>query len=158
MLGEGSMRIYLQLLILVIGIFVGTSTQAEVMRILVTKEIDDDHIIIVTANGDQLLLEKWTMKLSPLSFEGKIFVADVSPMWVKIYIKDKGEIKWSIEKHLGTADLIKPPKNKTQKVMGYPYIGSSHWIQEISSGGKIIILEDGSLWEVSPIDVIYSSI
>ena len=64
-------------LLLVIGLFTANTLQAEVMKILVEKEIDDDNIIIVTAKGDQLLLEKWTMKLSPLLFEGKIFVADV---------------------------------------------------------------------------------
>ncbi len=68
------------------GLLTAFVSHAEVMKVLVAKEIDDDHIVIVTAKGDQLLLEKWTLKFSPLSFEGKIFLADVSPMWVKIYI------------------------------------------------------------------------
>ena len=33
---------------------------------------------------------------------------------------------------------------------------TGHWIQEVSSGGKLIKLEDGSLWQVSSIDVITS--
>ena len=86
------------------GLLVVSVSHAEVMKVLITKEIDDNHIIIVTAKGDQLLLEKWSMKFSPLSFEGKIFLADVSSMWVKMYIEGKGEIKWSIYKHLGTSN------------------------------------------------------
>jgi hypothetical protein len=140
------------------GLFVASVSQAEVMKVLVVKEVDDDHIIIVTAKGDQLLLEKWSMKFSPLLFEGKIFLADVSSMWVTMYIEGKGEIKWSIEKHLGTVNLEKPSKKKEAPTAGYPGIGSGHWIQNVSGGGKIVILEDGSLWEVSPIDTIHSAI
>ena len=33
---------------------------AEVLNVLVEKELDDDNIIIVTSKGDRLLLEKWT--------------------------------------------------------------------------------------------------
>ena len=47
-------------------------------------------------------------------------------MWVKIYIEGKGEIKWSVEKHLGTVDLKepskakKPSKEKKSIQEGYP--------------------------------------
>lgn len=34
----------------------------------------------------------------------------------------------------------------------------NHWIQKVIDNGKYIILEDKSLWEISPIDVIYTSI
>ena len=90
------------------------------MKILIEKEIDDDNIIIITAKGDRLFLEKWTTTLSPLLFEGKIFVADVSSMWVKMYIEGKGEIKWSVEKHLGIVDLKKPTKTKEPSVENVP--------------------------------------
>jgi hypothetical protein len=124
------------------------------MKVKIEKEIDDDHVIISTAKGDRLLLEKWSLKFSPLSFEGKTFIADVSPTWVIIYVKGKGEIKWSVENDLGNLKVEKKFKNKSI----YYVTGSEHWIQEISGGGKIIILEDGSIWEVSPIDVIDSAL
>ncbi len=152
------MKAWIRTAVLFLGLFIGSVANAEVMKVLVAKEIDDDHIIIVTAKGDQLLLEKWTMKFSPLLFESQIFLADVSSMWVKIYIEGKGEIKWSVEKHLGTVDLENPQKHNEQVSGAYPGVGSGHWIQTVSSGGEIITLEDGSLWEVSPIDVIYSAI
>ena len=59
------------------------------MNVYIEKEIDDDIIIVVTAKGDRLLLEKWTMKLSPLLFEGNIFPADISPLWIKSILKTK---------------------------------------------------------------------
>jgi hypothetical protein len=34
----------------------------------------------------------------------------------------------------------------------YGAIGKGHWIQSTSSGGAMITLEDGSIWEVNPID------
>jgi len=34
----------------------------------------------------------------------------------------------------------------------------NHWIQKVIENGKYILLEDKSLWEISPIDVIYTSI
>lgn len=152
------MKTWIRVMALFMGLFIGFIANAEVMNILVAKEIDDDHIIVVTAKGDQLLLEKWTMKLSPLLFEGKTFLADVSSMWVKIYIEGKGEIKWSLEKNLGRVDLEQPKKHSEQVSGAYPGVGSGHWIQTVSGGGKIITLEDSSIWEVSPIDVINSAI
>lgn len=98
---------------------------AEFMKVLILKEIDDDHVIVVTEKGDQLLLEKWSLKFSPLSFEGKTFIADVTSSWVKMYIENKGEIKWSVEKSLGTVDLQTPSqksdtsKQKVETAKGY---------------------------------------
>jgi hypothetical protein len=34
----------------------------------------------------------------------------------------------------------------------YARTGGGHWISENNSGGKIILLEDGSLWQINPID------
>jgi len=31
-----------------------------------------------------------------------------------------------------------------------------HWVQSVSGDGSIVILEDGSVWQVSPIDAIDS--
>jgi hypothetical protein len=130
---------------------------ADLEPILIVKEIDDDNIIIARSNGENLLLKKWSPRLSPLSFEGKTFYAEVSPMWVTIYIPNRNEIKWSIEKNLG---LLKggqaklPSDGSLSKV--YPGVGSGHWINQVTSGGAMIILEDGSMWQVSPIDRIKS--
>ena len=107
-----------------------------------------------------MLLEKWTLRFSPLSFEGKYFTADVSSSWVTIYFESKNPIKWSVEKSLGKVTTKVSPENKSpQRPKGsYPISSSQHWIQQVIASGKLIVLEDGSLWEVSPIDIVYSSI
>lgn len=33
-----------------------------------------------------------------------------------------------------------------------------HWINTISNDGEIIVLEDGSIWQVDPLDIIYTSL
>jgi len=132
---------------------------AQVQKVLVLKEIDDDNIIIVTEKGDKLLLKKWSLRFSPLVFEGKIFNASVSPMWVTIYFDDRSPIKWSIEQHLGRVDITPSQKQSSPGLtQGKVYYGvdSDHWIQKVIDSGKIILLEDGSIWEVSPLDVITS--
>jgi hypothetical protein len=73
----------------------------DMQRVLIQKEIDDDHVIVVTEQGEQLFLEKWSLRFSPLIFEGKTFLAEVSPMWVTIYVEGQDPIKWSVEKSLG---------------------------------------------------------
>jgi hypothetical protein len=130
-----------------------------VQKIYVLKEIDDDNIIIVTEKGNKLLLNKWSLRFSPLLFEGKTFYASVSPMWVTIYFDDRDPIKWTIEQDLGQVQSEpvrkkSPGAGKTGKV--YPGVDSEHWIQKVIDSGKLILLEDGSLWEVSPLDVINS--
>lgn len=40
------------------------------------------------------------------------------------------------------------------KAAAYPAIGHKRWVKSKADGGKFIKLEDGSLWEVSPIDKI----
>lgn len=118
------MKLAAQLIMLTLLSLAAFSSIAEVMNVYIAKEIDDDNIIIVTEKGDQLLLEKWTMKLSPLLFEGKAFAADVSPMWVTMFIEGKGEIKWSVEKNLGTIDVTRPKKPQQKSTRpaqnGYP--------------------------------------
>lgn len=42
---------------------------------------------------------------------------------------------------------------------GYYYgVGSGHWVRTTSDFGRIVVLEDGSAWEVSPVDRIDSSL
>ncbi len=81
--------------------FWSSIASADIQKILVEKEIDDDNIIILTEKGERLLLEKWTLRFSPLVFEGKYFLAKVSPLWVTIHFDDREPIKWSIEESLG---------------------------------------------------------
>ncbi len=131
---------------------------AGIEKIYVLNEIDDDHIIIVTQSGEQLLLEKWDLKFSPLLFEGKHFIADVSPMWVTIYIDGRDPIKWSVEENLGSfsppgSKVPSQPKEKkgTTTRKGASQECYKTGIREpspfLGNGGEIIILVDGTIWK-----------
>jgi len=40
----------------------------------------------------------------------------------------------------------------------YANCESGHWIQEVSGNGSVVILEDGSVWKISSIDTITSTL
>ena len=40
----------------------------------------------------------------------------------------------------------------------YAGVGQKHWVQSVAQGGGWIQLEDGSLWQVSPIDKIHTAV
>lgn len=101
---------FLRSFFLVASLLIAPHAVAGVEKIYVHKEIDDDHIIIVTEAGEQLLLEKWNLRFSPLLFEGKYFIAEVSPLWVTIHFDDRESIKWSVEKNLGSIAPSAPTK------------------------------------------------
>ncbi len=48
--------------------------------------------------------------------------------------------------------------NEQKRKLNEMIDSDNHWIQKVIDNGKYIILEDKSLWEISPIDVIYTSI
>ncbi|MCU7964153.1 hypothetical protein L5M43_14525 [Shewanella sp. SW36] len=143
-----------RLLLITLALFV-SQAYADVQRIFVQTEIDDDHIIIVTEKGEQLLLEKWSLKFSPLLFEGKSFLAEISPLWVTIHIEDRDPIKWSIEKNLGNVDTEKPKpsQGKTEPKAAPTETCYKTNIQEPTpfngNGGELIMLADGSIWKDS---------
>ena len=47
-----------------------------------------------------------------------------------------------------------------QKHLKYDYldVGSGHWIKRKVDGGKLIILEDNSIWEIHSLDRIYTTL
>ncbi len=51
-----------------------------------------------------------------------------------------------------------PSDRPKQNTGQYPGGGSGHWIQENIGGGSMIILEDGSIWKVDPLDIIEASL
>lgn len=141
-------------------IFLASHALAGIERIYVLKEMDDDHIIIVTQSGEQLLLEKWTLRFSPLSFEGKYFIAEVSPAWVTIHFEGRDPIKWSVEKSLGyitpKPSASKPPVRAPDSARPAPRARARQecyrsMIREpspfLGNGGEIFILDDGSVWK-----------
>jgi hypothetical protein len=53
---------------------------------------------------------------------------------------------------------LKSKANVGTQSADYIGTGGGHWIQEVMEGGKYIILEDNSLWEISSLDRIYTGI
>lgn len=145
-----------RILLVTLALF-ASQAYADVQRIFVQTEIDDDHIIIVTEKGEQLLLEKWSLKFSPLLFEGKSFLAEITPLWVTIHIEGKDPIKWSIEKSLGNVDVGKPKPNQGKAEPKAKQVPTQSCyktnIQEPApfngNGGELIMLADGSIWKDS---------
>lgn len=47
-----------------------------------------------------------------------------------------------------------------QSLLKHDYldVGSGHWIKRKVEGGKLIILEDNSIWEINPLDRIYAAL
>jgi hypothetical protein len=50
------------------------------------------------------------------------------------------------------------PPASSNKTDGYAGAGGGHWINEVSSNGGIITLEDGSLWETSAADRLFTAL
>jgi hypothetical protein len=51
-----------------------------------------------------------------------------------------------------------PPRRGSAGGRTYVGVGGGHWIDEVSSSGAIVTLEDGSMWEISSIDRIDTSL
>lgn len=49
-----------------------------------------------------------------------------------------------------------PTKASSRRSLSSSNCESGHWIDSVSDDGQIIKLEDGSVWEVDPVDAIYS--
>ena len=66
-----------------------------------------------------------------------------------LVISEKGQIVLLEKANTIYNEQINMKKSITDT---YPGIGSGHWIKENVNGGSIIILEDGSIWAIDPVD------
>lgn len=57
-----------------------------------------------------------------------------------------------------TARVIEVALKPRDKAKAYAGVGKGHWVRKTIDGGKLIILEDGSLWEVSALDRINTAL
>jgi hypothetical protein len=67
-----------------------------------------------------------------------------------LVITDKGQIAFAKD----GVSLTESSKPKAKTESGYAGGSSGHWIQENIDSGKLIILEDGSIWEIDPLEQI----
>ncbi|MEM5871920.1 MAG: hypothetical protein QW051_03540 [Candidatus Aenigmatarchaeota archaeon] len=153
--------VYFALLLGIIQMLLTQKAFTGVEYVYVYK-VMDNRAIIVRKNGDIYLIEKGIGCLSLWRYEGKM-----------VLIKSPG-----IFLGIGS-ELLIPELNQKCRILNSEYLGSigsfnsplftepemvtpeddcdeKHWIRYKSDDGSIIILEDGSVWEVNPIDRIYS--
>jgi hypothetical protein len=133
---------------------------------VVLQKVMNDKAIIVRANRESYVIEKGIGCLSLGRFEGKVVYINSPGLFLgvgaRLLLPDvKQECRIWDSKNLGSLNKTAP--GMTSDVP--PSVSSSgtkcvdgHWIQDISDSGKIIRLEDGSLWEVDAVDAIKSSI
>ena len=116
--------------------------------IFIEKELSDDQVIISRKNGEKLLLEKWSLRFSPLAFEGKVFAAEISPLWVTIYFDDRDSIKWTIEETIESAYSTpsEPSPVQTDDDLIESYISGDF---EGWEGETVFILNNGQIWQQS---------
>jgi len=68
-----------------------------------------------------------------------------------LVLTEKGQLAFMKE----GIPLSSPPEGKPKPNTGqYPGGSSGHWIQENIDSGSMIVLEDGSIWEIDPLDKI----
>lgn len=68
-----------------------------------------------------------------------------------LVLTEKGQMTF-LEKEIA---ITKKPKSSKGSAIGiYTGVGSGHWIQDNVESGSMIILEDGSIWEIDTIDKI----
>jgi hypothetical protein len=121
-------------------------------KVCIQKEINDDNVI-AEIKGGTYYLKKWSLRFSPLTFEGKCFLAKVSPMFVEIIFEDRDPIKWTIENTLSTQkDNQKGGLSQqsdcyeTRILKPVPYLGN---------GGELIQMADGSIWQENSYQYLY---
>ena len=116
------------------------------------QKIIGDKAVIVRANGEVYLIEKGVGCISFWRYEGKVVLVHFPGIFLDVGSK-----------------LLIPDLNQMCRIWSSKYIGSiktfkgrecleEHWIESKSSDGSIIILEDGSVWEVDGVDRVDSSL
>lgn len=122
-------------------------------------KVFDDTAIVVRENSQAYQIEKGVGCLSLRRFEGQSALITSPGLFLGVGsnlllpdIDQKCRI-WDHEQ-LGSIDSLRSSKrgSRNRRCEG------GHWIDSVGSNGEIIVLEDGSIWEVDGIDTITSSL
>jgi len=126
-------------------------------------KVINDNAIIVRKNGNAYLIKKGFGCLSLWQYEGKKVLIYSPGLFLgigsKLLIPELNQNCriWD-SKYLGSFDDFIKHKLSTNKKFDDSDCQNTHWIKSISDDGSIIILEDGSVWQVDDIDQIYSAL
>lgn len=146
---------FISLLTIALQLFWILQVNAGAEYVYVQKTIDD-QAIIVRQNGDAYLIEKGVGCLSLWRYEGKIVLINSPGVFLgigsELLIPDLGQKCriWNSE-YLDSTGTPSPPGAPKRPI---PKTGCTdkHWIQSKSDDGSIIILEDGTVWQVDMVD------
>lgn len=136
---------------------------ARVEYVLV-KKVVNDKAIIVTRKGDIYLIEKGTGCSSLWRYEGKTVLVDSPGVFLgtgsMVLIPELGQrCRIRSSEHLGSSGLsMSPHGHGFRELMPTDRCENGHWIVSVSRDGSIIVLEDGSAWEVDTLDRINSTL
>lgn len=140
-------------LVIILQVFWILQANAGTEYVYVQKTIDD-QAIIVRRNGDAYLIEKGVGCLSLWRCEGKIVLIGSPGIFLgvgsQLLIPDLGQKRriWNSE-YLGSAGTSSPPPSGAPKrPPPKTDCTDKHWIQSKSDDGSIVILEDGTVWQV----------
>jgi hypothetical protein len=134
--------------------------------VYVAKVLDDaDKGIIVRRNGDAYVIEKGVGCISFWRYENKTVLISSPGLFLGVgstlILPEKGQqcrIWDSAElESLSTTQIPAQPKSQSLPKQ-LSNCESGHWISDITDGGEIIVLEDGSIWQVDSIDTIDSGL
>jgi len=149
------------LLLSIIQIVLAQKAYAGTEYVYVQKTMDN-QAIIVRKNGDAYLIEKGVGCLSLWRYEDKVVLINSPGIFLGVgsellipSLNQKCRI-WDSE-YLGSIKTpISPPSAKPKKTIPKGDCTEKHWIQSKSDEGSIIILENGSVWEVDAVDRVNS--
>lgn len=141
-------------LLVLLMLFAPITSWAGTEWVFVSK-VDNDNAIVVRKDGSAHLIEVGTGCISLWRKEGKEVLINSPGLFLGIGSK-----------------LILPDQDQSCRIWGSKELGvlgtgsahnsqrceDGHWISSVLSDGKILKLDDGSVWEVDQIDVIHSAI
>jgi len=73
----------------------------------------------------------------------------------KLSAKEKAALEqWLTRFAIAVATKVAPEAPAAPKAAAYGAAGQKHWVKSKADGGAFVQLEDGSLWQISPLDKI----
>lgn len=106
--------------------------------------------VATTNTGDCDVKEVWSLGRSLGEKDNEIADAIEQHGTCKVLAYLRSEVDAKSPQPQSATPLPAPPS--TPKTDAYTGVGGGHWINEVSSNGAIVTLEDGSLWEISAAD------
>lgn len=108
-------------------------------------------LIPVLLTGTSLLSSAWAQRSPTVTVDQVMTAAEMRATGIaKLSPAERAAFeRWLTEYTLRVYALARGSSE-------YAGVGRGHWIQEVSDGGRMVILEDGSIWEISTIDQIYT--